>query len=219
MTRRVLGALGSAVLAVGVLSACAGPEFQYAADKPGSVPAGSVYFKVPAGWSQVPTKQIQSAESGWVADTTAKTLLDATAWQEAYDASPTPSVANVLGATTPTHPVVYASLRSLYQEESAVTADSLRDMLVPVSTLGSQVTVTTDEKVTQGSASGVHLVFSFTPKPGLPEETIDQTAYLSDGKDAVYLLVVRCTTDCYRTNADAIRSVTSSYTIQEGRRG
>ena len=43
-------------------------------------------------------------------------------------------------------------------------------------------------------AEGVHLVMSYTPASGAPEETIDQTSYLSDGKDAVYLLVVRCTT-------------------------
>ncbi len=219
MARRVLGLLCAAALTVTVLSACARPDFQYTADKPGTAPAGTVYFKVPSGWSQFPAKQIQSAESGWVTDNAAKTVLDATAWQEAYDAAPQPSLDHVLGTSTPSHPVVYASLRSLYQEESAVTEDSLRDMVVPVSTLGTQVHVQTDEKVTQGSVSGLHLVFSFVPKPGLPEETIDQTAYLSDGKDAVYLLVVRCTTDCYRSNADAIRSVTSSYTIQEGRRG
>jgi hypothetical protein len=218
MDRRALGLLGAAS-ACALLSACSGPQFQYAADKPGSVPAGTVYMKVPSGWSQVPTKQIQSAESGWGTDTTAKTLLDATAWQEAWDASPTPSIGNVLGSTTPTHPVVYASLRSLYQEESGVTPEALRDMVVPISTLGTQVDVLSEDKVTQGSATGVHLVFAFTPKPGLPEETIDQTAYLSDGKDAVYLLVVRCTTDCYRANAGAIHDVTSSYTIQEGRRG
>jgi hypothetical protein len=219
MTRRVLGLLGVAALAAATLTACARPDFQYAADKPGAAPAGTVYFKVPTGWSQVPVKQIQAAQSGWVADTTAKTLLDATAWQEAYDAAPRPSVDDVLGSATPTHPVVYASLRTLYQEESGVTPAALRDMVVPVSTLGDQVRVLSDESVKQGTATGVHLVFSFTPKPGLPEETIDQTAYLSDGKKAVYLLVVRCTSDCYRTNADAIRSVTSSYTIQEGRRG
>ena len=219
MIRRAFGLLGVAVVLAGALSACARPDFQYTADKPGTAPAGTVYFKVPSGWSQFPAKQIQAAESSWVTDSTAKTVLDATTWQEAYDAAPQPSLDHVLGASTPQHPVVYASLRTLYQEESAVTDASLRDMVVPVSTLGSKVEVRTDEKVTQGSATGLHLVFSFTPRDGLPEETIDQTAYLSEGKDAVYLLVVRCTSDCYRTNADAIRSVTSSYTIQEGRRG
>ena len=50
-------------------------------------------------------KQIQSAESGWVTDNAAKTVLDATAWQEAYDAAPQPSLDHVLGASTPSHPV------------------------------------------------------------------------------------------------------------------
>ena len=81
------------------------------------------------------------------------------------------------------------------------------------------LTIRREDALTQDGAEGVHLVMSYRSAAGAPEETIDQTSYLSDGKDAVYLLVVRCTTSCYDAYADQIRSVTSSYTIQGDTRG
>lgn len=206
--------------AAALLSSCAQPVYRYAAEAPGTAPAGKVYFKVPHGWTAFPAAQIATAQSGWSSVPDAAALLDATAWQAAYDASPAPSLEHVLGRTPPTRPVVYASLRSLYAEErAAATPSALRGLLVPVSTLGPAVHVTTDEVITQGSLSGVHVVVSYASARGAPEETIDQTAYLSDGKDAVYLLVVRCTTTCYTEHRDEIRAVTSSFTIQEDRSG
>ena len=218
--RRVLATAVGLAVALPALTSCAQPDFRYAAEKAGSAPAGTVYFKVPQGWAEFPAAQIASAEKGWSGGSDAAALLGATAWQAAYDAAPAPSLDHVLGRAAPDRPVVYASLRSLYAEERAgATTEALKDLLVPVSTLGSAVRVTTDATVTQGSASGVHLVYSYAPGPGLPEETIDQTAYLSDGRDAVYLLVVRCTTTCYAAHRDEIATVTASYTIEEGRSG
>lgn len=221
MSWRRRSALALAVLGGSVvLTSCAQPDFQYAAEKPGDAPAGTVFFKVPPDWKQFPSAQIAKAQSDWSTDPAAKSLLDVTAWQAAYDASIQPSLGNVLGTGAADQPTLYASLRSLYQDETA-TADveTLRDMVVPVSTLGSSVRILRDDIVTQGGASGVHLVFSYAATAGAPEQTIDQTAYLSEGKDAVYLLLVRCSTACYDNHRDEIDTVTSSYTIQEGRSG
>ena len=201
-----------------LLAACAAPQNHYVSQKPGTAPAGSVYFTVPHTWTAFPSSSITAAEKDWSADATMKSVLDSTAWQEAFDASGQPDLGHVLGAGSTDAPTVYASLRTLYSGESATTA-SLRDMVVPVSTLGSAVTIRSEDKVSQGGAQGVHLVMSYRSAPGAPEETIDQTSYLSDGEDAVYLLVVRCTTTCYDAFADQIRSVTSSYTIQGDTRG
>lgn len=216
-TAVLLACLGAGLGAV--LAACGAPQNHYVAQKPGAAPAGSVYFTVPHSWTAFPSASITAAESGWAAaDASMKSVLDATTWQEAFDASDRPDLGHVLGTGATDAPTVYASLRTLYSGESATTA-SLRDMVVPVSTLGSAVTVVREDQLTQGGAQGVHLVLSYRPTDGAPEETIDQTSYLSDGKDAVYLLVVRCTTACYDAFADQIRSVTSSYTIQGDTRG
>jgi hypothetical protein len=197
------------------VAGCAAPENHYVAEKPGTAPAGSVYFTVPHTWTAFPAAAITAAEHGWSDDAATKSVLDATAWQEAFDAAPDPSLVHVLGTATSDRPTVYASLRSLYAAETGTAStDALRDLVVPVSTLGSAVRVVTDEKVHQGATEGIHLVLAYSPGAGLPEETIDQTAYLSDGNDAVYLLVVRCSTACYGAHTDQIRSVTSSYTIQ-----
>ncbi len=216
--RRGVLALACAALVGTALVGCAAPENHYVAQKPGTAPAGSVYFTVPHGWTAFPASTITAAENGWGSDATMKSVLDSTAWQEAFDAAAAPDLAHVLGTGASEAPTVYASLRTLYSGESATTA-SLRDMVLPVSTLGSAVTIRREDKLTQGGAEGVHLVMSYRSAAGAPEETIDQTSYLSDGKDAVYLLVVRCTTSCYDGYADQIRSVTSSYTIQGDTRG
>jgi len=82
-------------------------------------------------------------------------LLDATAWQEAFDASGTPSLTHVLGSTRRKHRSVYASLRSLYQAEiDSVSVSSLQDVLMPVSTLGSRVTVRASDPGRAGVGEG-----------------------------------------------------------------
>jgi hypothetical protein len=221
MSWRRASALALALVTGSVLlSSCARPDFQYAAQRPGDAPAGSVFFKVPPSWNEFPASQITRAQSEWSSDPTAKAALDVTAWQAAYDASIQPSLGNVLGRGVPDQPTLYASLRRLYPDEAgAANAAALRDMVVPVSTLGSTVRMLRDDAVTQGGVSGVHLVFSYAAAAGAPEQTIDQTAYLSEGNDAVYLLLVRCSTACYDNHRDEISTVTSSFTIQEGRSG
>jgi hypothetical protein len=210
----------AAFLVGALVSGCAAPDYRYAAESPGATKAGSVYFKVPWTWTQFPSASITKAQQGWGTDGDPGLILQSTAWQEAYDASPQPSLAHVLGRATPDRPVVYASLRALYTEERAgATTAALRDVVLPLSTLGSAVRVTTDDVLRQGKLTGVHVVFSYAPAAGQPEETIDQTAYLSDGTDAVYLLMVRCTATCYAAHRAEIDSVTSSYTIQEDHSG
>ena len=220
MRRAALLALATALATTGLVSACAAPDYRYANEAPGSAPASTVYFKVPESWSPFTPAQITAAQQGWASDATAKPLLDATVWQEAYDASASPSLTHVLGSATPSSPVVYASLRSLYQAEvDSVTVDSLKDVVLPVSTLGSQVDVRTSQPVQQGNSQGVHLVVSFKAAGTGSEETLDETAYLSPEHNALYLLVVRCSTACYDQHRADIDTVTSSFTIKETSRG
>ena len=213
-----LGTVCLAVISAALMAACARPDFQYVAQSPGSSGAAQVYFKVPAGWTEFSPNQIKTAESSWSSDVTAKNVLAATVWQSAFDASPEPSLANVLGTSTPSSPTVFASLRTLFQQEKP-TDEALRDMIVPISTFGDQVQIQTDSKITVGGAQGVHIVFTYQPAGKQVSETLDQTAVLSGAKSAVYLLVVRCSTECYNKNRDAITAVTASYTIQEGHHG
>ena len=207
-------------LAVVSLSACAKPDYNYAQFSPSTAPAGNIYFKVPQSWTEFSADDIATAQSTWSSDSTAKNLLAATAWQGAYDASAQPALTHVLGSATPSSPTVFASLRSLFDPEKPLANDAaLRDMVVPISTLGSNVKILKDAKISQGGANGVHVVFSYTPASGEDAETIDQTALFSGGKNAVYLLLVRCSSTCYEQNRDAIDSVTASYTIQEDQNG
>ena len=210
-----------AVLAMATgLTACAQPDYRYASEDPGSAPAGPVYFKVPYSWTPFSASDISTAQSGWSADQTTKSLLDATTWQAAYDASPRPSLANVLGRKTPEAPTLYASLRTLYgAETSGATAEALRNLVVPVGTLGDAVHVDDVKYLDKGNLRGIHVIFSYRPVGGTVDETVDQTAYYSQGDDAVYLLVIRCSSSCYTKNKADIDAVTASYTLQEATGG
>jgi hypothetical protein len=44
---------------------------------------------------------------------------------------------------------------------------------------------------------------------------IDQTAYLNDDASKVYVLLVRCSTTCYKDRHGEIDGVVSSFTIRE----
>ena len=207
------------VLAIGLaIGGCAKPDFQYIAQAPGSSGAGQVFFKVPSEWTQFSASQITAAQSGWSKDSTAKNLLAATVWQSAFDASASPSLVNVLGTRTPDQPTVFASLRNLFSQETPNDA-ALRDMIVPISTFGSSVQIDRDEKVSQGGAHGVHVVISYRSATDQMAETIDQTALLNGAKNAVYVLIVRCSSECYNKNRESISAVTGSFTIQEGHHG
>ena len=167
--RRVL-ATSLRTTAVLASASCAHPDFPYAAEKPGSAPARPVDVKVPPAWTAFPPAQIAAAHTGWSTDTDAAALLGATARQESCGASDRPSHAHVLGRAAPDQPVDYASLRPLHQQEQpGASTDRLTGLLLAVTSLGSAVAVRSDSVVSQGRATGVHLVVSSAPAGDCPK--------------------------------------------------
>ena len=205
----------AAIMASLALTSCSGPSRLYAVDK-----ADGVYFSVPKNWVPVSNAALNARE-GQGATGTALDRLAAVKWQEAFSPSAKITPSNVLSLLAPTVPLAYIRVRSLLPEEiDAVSYNSLRNMIVPVTSWASGLDTTApefslldDAENIQKVARGVHTVFEFTPKKGV-SQTIDQTALVSDDRSTIYVLIVRCTSACFSKNLKAINEIDSSFTVR-----
>ncbi|MEI6406321.1 MAG: hypothetical protein WCO85_02220 [Actinomycetes bacterium] len=213
---RKLGALCFVVIISSLaLTSCSGPSRLYAVDK-----TDGVYFSVPKNWIRVSNAALNARE-GQGATGTALDRLYAVKWQEAFSPSKKITSSHVLSLVAPTVPLAYIRVRSLLPEEiDAVSYNSLRNMIVPVTSWASGLDATApefqlldDAESIQKIARGVHTVFEFTPKKGV-SQTIDQTALVSDDRSTIYVLIVRCTSTCFSKNLKVIDEIVSSFTVR-----
>lgn len=208
----VAGALASMVIA------CGSPSYTYVKNS-----ADKTYFKVPASWRPIDQKTLAEALG---ADQTS--TGQPAAWMVAYDASENPSPTHLIERDTDV-PIVYATVRRLPpQQRGQVSFDSLRDLLLPVTSAARanqtpQTSIFTDfglideQVLTPGSGiRGVHAVFRYRVQGG-PPQTFDQTSYVNDDASKVYVLLVRCSAECYEQRRDEIEDVVSSFTVREDR--
>ena len=79
----------------------------------------------------------------------------------------------------------------------------------------SDFTLVSDDVLTPGHGlHGVHSVFRYKMGDG-PLQMIDQTAYLNEDASKLYMLFVRCSTQCYQPRQQEIGNVVSSITVRE----
>jgi hypothetical protein len=215
---RALSLCVLAVVAAG-LSACGAPSYTYIKNT-----ADSTFFKVPSSWRPIDQKTLETALGG---EQTAASGQQA-AWMVAYDAHENPSPTHLVESDTG-RPIVYATVRRLAPPaRGQVSFDSLRDMLLPVTSAAragqaTETAVFTDfglveeTVLTPGSGiRGVHEVFRYRVQGG-PPQMFDQTSYVNDDASKVYVLLVRCSAECYEQRRDEIQDVVSSFTVREDR--
>jgi hypothetical protein len=83
------------------------------------------------------------------------------------------------------------------------------------STTFSDFKLVSDSVLTPESGlSGVHQVFQYRVDGG-PLQTFDQTAYTNKDKSKVYLMLLRCSSECYGARQGELASVTTSFTVRE----
>jgi len=205
--------LGGAVLGAG--SGCAAPKHTYVANSD-----NRTYFKVPASWHEIDEKAFKPASTG-----ASPNPESDSGWVVAYDASKVPSPAHLVARDTP-DPIVYVSVQpSPTAAQGPASLDNLRDLVLPVtaaarSAAGSSTTfsdfkLVSDSVLTPESGfSGVHQVFQYRVGGG-PLQTFDQTAYTNKDKSKVYLMLLRCSSECYRARQAELASVTTSFTVRE----
>lgn len=206
---------GLVLLAAVVLAGCGAPSYTYVKNS-----ADHMYVKIPASWHSIDEKDLDDAIGLDPAEDASSRGL----WLQGYDAAETPSPLHLFGSSA-TEPAALVSVQKVPESSrGALSLDGLRDFFFPVSPTARQNNqnpqlsgfgLVADDVLTPGDGlRGVHTVFRYRLGGG-PPQMIDQTGYLNDDASKVYLLLVRCSTTCYKDRHGEIENVVSSFTIRE----
>ena len=206
---------GLVLLAAALLAGCGAPRYTYVKNS-----ADHMYVKIPASWHLIDQKDLDNAIGLDPAEDASSRGL----WLQGYDAADTPSALHLFGSSAP-EPAVLVSVQQVPQaSRGGLSLDGLRDFFFPVSPTARQNNqnpqltgfgLLADDVLTPGDGvRGVHTVFRYRLGGG-PPQMMDQTGYLNDDASKVYLLLVRCSTTCYKDRHGEIENVVSSFTIRE----
>lgn len=206
---------GLVLLAAALLAGCGAPRYTYVKNS-----ADHMYVKIPASWHSIDQKDLDNAIGLDPAEDASSRGL----WLQGYDAADTPSALHLFGSSAP-EPAVLVSVQQVPQaSRGGLSLDGLRDFFFPVSPTARQNNqnpqltgfgLLADDVLTPGDGvRGVHTVFRYRLGGG-PPQMMDQTGYLNDDASKLYLLLVRCSTTCYKDRHGEIENVVSSFTIRE----
>lgn len=204
------------LLSVTILTACS-PSKQYAGSK-----SDGAFFSVPNGWTRISNTQLNKEESSSTNQEDLDRLAMVT-YQEGFTSAPTIKPREVFMLNATDYPVVFARFRDLFPEErNAISLNSLRNIILPITSFleGTQENnrnfqLLDDQEVIEKGGKGVNLVFSFD-YDGV-NETINQSALISNDQNKIYLLIVRCSTKCYNKNVKTINEIVKSFTVRGAR--
>jgi hypothetical protein len=198
-------------------AACGAPEYTYIKNS-----SDRTYFKVPSSWRVIDEKALEQVSSG---GSTPSQKSDR--WAVAYDAADVPSPAHLVDKDT-SEPIVYASVQQVPEAARAqVSLDTLRDLLLPVTPAAREGAAAGSATFTdfnlveetvltpQPGLRGVHEVFQYRVQKG-PLQTFDKTAYMNSDASKVYVMLLRCSSECYKARRAELESMTASFTVQEG---
>ena len=216
--RRVAASLLIASALVLSVTACGSPSKIYAKNA-----QLGVFFTVPANWNKISAEEIRSYELE-NADAVAKNKADLVLWQEAYSESSKTSAKNLLQLDAPLALTAFARVRALTLDESdAMSYNGLRNLILPVtdlitgeSTIVDEFQLLDEQEIITDNSRGLRTVYSFTPKGG-ENETVDQTALLTNDRRSIYFFLVRCTTECFTESQSSVDEIVQSFTVK-GRR-
>lgn len=209
--------IAAMLAAVAGLAGCGAPAYTYAVDS-----QDHVYFKVPAGWYQVPASAVASAQSALQ-----KAPLGAHGgpylWSRAYAAEPDPGAVDLLtGAPVP---IVYVSVQSVRDWlKAGMSFDEMRDILYPVTSQGRQQAAEEGAKFTGFNLVGGSTIATSEGIRGINElyeydfarvpDAFDQTVLTNTATSKLYLLLVQCTQACFAKYVTQIKAIVESFTVR-----
>lgn len=213
-------------------TACGQPEHHFVKNS-----AEGVYIKVPRGWRQIEQAEVDRL-LGDGTSLESRVQRDLT-WSVAYDASDQPTVTHLLSNAG--EPVVYMrvdrllpgingfklppGLEQFAKQRDELSLNTLRDTFLPVSESEREEAAAkgfaeagtfellTDEIVNPSKGLyGVHSVYNY--KFGDVVQTFDLTALVDDKHSRLYLLLLRCTAQCYSARQAELQEIVSSFTVR-----
>jgi len=209
-----------AVAAIIVTAACAAPEYTYVKNS-----GQKTYFKVPHDWQQTGTNSLDDMLSGTNPDSARSAARQQTWWSVAYDAATTPDARHLLINGVTDEPIVYARISPLTEsQQNAVSLDMLRNAILPVTDDAREAAASNadltdfellhDEVLAPASGlHGVRVVFDYVLGSGVMH-TFDETALVNNDNSKLYLLMIRCSTACYRARSAELDTIATSFTVR-----
>lgn len=206
-----------ALISALALSGCGVPSQKYASDK-----KEGVYFSIPNSYRKITQKELSKAESENTAvgaSERAATVI----WQEAYTPNKNYNASTVLNIKTPEDPIVFIRTRNLMGEEiNSISYNSMRDVIVPLtswvngSKTAPEFDITLDEERVEKGARGVRSEYWFTSSDG-EKQTVNQTTLLSTDHTKIYILIIRCSNQCFEKNRKILTKISDSFTVRGAR--
>jgi hypothetical protein len=216
-----VGAAALAVAAViAVVGGCGAPEFTYVKNS-----GQKTYFKVPHDWHAIGTGSLDDVLSGTNPDSATTRLRQQLWWSVAYDASADPTPDHLLTNDVTSEPIVYARVAQLTEaQQNAVSLDMLRNAFLPVTEDAREAAAATlqltgfelvhDQVLTPSSGlHGVRVIYDYELANDVLH-TFDQTALVNNDGSKIYLLIIRCSTSCYRERSSELDTIAKSFTVR-----
>ncbi|PLS75122.1 MAG: hypothetical protein CYG61_08980 [Actinobacteria bacterium] len=194
-----------------VLAACGASEYRYVKSS-----SQRTFFRVPHEWKLYDEDQIlQNSEDS----EEAKSSFKQASWSVGFDASPRPSVRNVLSAAG--HPTGLVQVRDLTPaERDTFSQSSLRSLLLPFDPLSAEAVETSgvevlgSREVDQDGLHGNEFLVNLKTREG---GTVKwrQIALVDSRVSRAHVLAITCSIDCYEKNEGVIEKVVGSWTVKE----
>ncbi|WP_229830755.1 hypothetical protein [Actinoplanes ianthinogenes] len=206
------------VAVAAVTLGCAAPEYTYVKNSD-----EKTYFKVPHDWAETDADDIDNALSGTNPDSATAALRRQHSWSVAYDAASIPNGLHLLSYDATDQPIVYARVTQLTErEQNAVSLDNLRNSVLPVTAAAreaandpqlSDFELLSDEVLTPTDGThGVRVVYDYSVTGVM--HTFDLTALVNNTGDRLYMLLIRCSTSCYRERGEQLNAIATSFTVR-----
>jgi hypothetical protein len=225
MVKRAFRVVAAAIGVAVVVGGCAPPEFTYVKNS-----GQKTYFKVPHEWHQTTTNSLDDLLTGTNPDSAMSQARQQSWWSVAYDAAADPAADHLISQSATDEPIVYARISPLSDSQrNAVSLDMLRNAFLPVTsdartaadqnagTGGTGLTgfeLVDDEVLTPtGGLHGVRVVYDYELGGGVLH-TFDQTALVNNDGSKLYLLIIRCSTSCYKARAGELDTIAKSFTVR-----
>ena len=210
--------LSTVAALVAVLAGCGSPEYTYVTNS-----EDRTYVKLPTTWRQIDERALTDA----IGIDPAISEEERGLWLAGYDADSSPSPLHLFGPSAPAPAAIVAVQQVPESVRGQYSLDKLRDLFYPVTAESrdaaaldptsdlTDFALVSDEVLTPGDGlRGVRSVFRYRIDGG-PLQMIDQTNYLNDDASKLYMLFVRCSTECYEKRQQEIDGVVSSFTVRE----
>lgn len=210
LSRLLLGIGASALM----LTSCVVPSVNHV----GQGDAG-LFFDVPKSWQSISPEILTKAQTSWGSTEGGQAYLDALKWQGVWSGAEGLTPEQAFSNAAPEHPIVYASVRSLYDVEVQNVADdvlgALQDVVLPVSSAadGDGLEVLTNESYVQNGLDAVRQQLSWSTD-GV-QQTMDVRIVLSTEKKLLYTMWIRCSDVCRDQNSTAFAAALETFTVKE----